>query len=169
MLRLRPYKKCDAKQIVSWISDERIFRLWCIDRYKNYPITADDMNEYYENTAFEDNFYPMTAFDETGTVGHLLMSFTDEDKKVLRFGFVIIDSTVRKKGCGQEMMRLALKYAFEILKAERVTIGVVDNNLAAYNCYIKAGFMPAANIEAQHYDFHGEKWCIKELEYRGDC
>ncbi|MEE0867161.1 MAG: GNAT family protein [Clostridia bacterium] len=167
MLRLRPYKKCDAKQIVSWINDERIFRLWCIDRYKNYPISAEDMNEYYENTSFEDNFYPMTAFDETGAVGHLLMRFTDENKKILRFGFVIINPLARKKGYGQEMIRLALKYAFEILKTEKVTIGVVDSNLAAYNCYIKAGFTPVQNAEKLYYDFHGEDWCIEELECSG--
>ena len=28
MLRLRPYKKCDAKRIVSWIKDEISFRKW---------------------------------------------------------------------------------------------------------------------------------------------
>ena len=36
MLRLRPYKKCDAKYIVSWIKDEISFRKWCADRYESY-------------------------------------------------------------------------------------------------------------------------------------
>lgn len=30
MLRLRPYKKCDAKYIANWIKDEVSFRKWCI-------------------------------------------------------------------------------------------------------------------------------------------
>ena len=66
MLRLRPYKACDAETIVSWIGDEVSFRKWCADRYDHYPITADDMNRHYDAFAYSDNFYEMTAFDETG-------------------------------------------------------------------------------------------------------
>ena len=46
MLRLRPYKKCDAKHIASWIKDERAFRLWSADRYEKYPVTPDDINDH---------------------------------------------------------------------------------------------------------------------------
>lgn len=38
-----------------------------------------------------DSFFPMTAFDESGIVGHLIMRFTDENKNELRFGFIIVD------------------------------------------------------------------------------
>lgn len=88
MLRLRPYKNCDAKYIVSWVKDELTFRRWCADRYENYPITADDMNRHYAACAEADNFYEWTAFDDSGVVGHLIMRFLDEEKKVLRFGFI---------------------------------------------------------------------------------
>ncbi len=36
-MNLRPYKKEDAAKILSWIKNERAFRLWSADRYKNYP------------------------------------------------------------------------------------------------------------------------------------
>ena len=42
-----------------------------------------------------DNFYPMTAFDDSGIVGHLIMRFTDVEKSTLRFGFVIVDDAKR--------------------------------------------------------------------------
>lgn len=54
----------------------------------------------------------MTAFDETGVVGHLIMRFTDAEKTILRFGFVIVDDMKRGQGLGKEMLLLALKYAF---------------------------------------------------------
>lgn len=67
MLRLRPYKPCDADTILGWIKDEDAFRKWSTDRYPHYPITADDMNYKYMDCngdcAEPDNFYPMTAFD----------------------------------------------------------------------------------------------------------
>ena len=97
MLRLRSYKNCDAKTIVTWCKDEVAFRKWTSDRYDTFPITEDDMNKKYVDCNGDcpepDNFYPMTAFDENGIVGHLIMRFTDEEKKTLRFGFVIVDDS----------------------------------------------------------------------------
>ena len=61
MLRLRPYKACDAKAIVSWIGDETMFRKWCADRFESWPITAEDLNRHYEALADSDSFYEMTA------------------------------------------------------------------------------------------------------------
>lgn len=95
-----------------------------------------------------DNFYPMTAFDENGIVGHLIMRYTDEKKTTLRLGFVIVDDTKRGMGYGKEMISLSLKYAFEIYKAERVTIGVFENNMHAYYCYEAAGFK---DVETEDY------------------
>lgn len=110
MLRLRPYKNCDAQYIIKWCKDEVAFRKWCADRYENYPISVDDMNTMYGNTVDSDDFFAMTAFDESGVVGHLIMRYTDESKSILRFGFVIVDDTKRGKGYGKEMLSLALKY-----------------------------------------------------------
>ena len=37
-MKFRSYKEDDASIILSWISNEREFRLWSADRYENYPI-----------------------------------------------------------------------------------------------------------------------------------
>lgn len=47
VLRLRPYKKCDAKYVVSWIKDELTFKKWSADRINIYPLTAEALNEHY--------------------------------------------------------------------------------------------------------------------------
>ena len=168
MLGLRPYKPSDAQTIVSWCRDELTFRRWTSDRYENYPITAEDMNRKYidcnGDCVEDDNFYPMTAFDESGAVGHLIMRYTDKEKTVLRLGFVIVDDTKRGKGYGKEMIRLALKYAFEIYRAEKVTIGVFDNNPSAYGCYKAAGFKDVKTDNPVTCDVCGETWSILELK-----
>ena len=162
MLRLRPYKKCDATYIVSWIKDEVSFRKWCADRYDSYPINADDMNKHYSGLDELDTFFQMTAIDESGVVGHLIMRFIDEEKKILRFGFVIVDDTKRGKGYGKELLQLAVKYAFEILKVEKITLGVFENNLPAYWCYKAVGFQDVKAEE--YYPIMGEQWKCLELE-----
>ncbi len=39
------------------------------------------------------------------------------------------------------MLQIGLKYAFEILGVDVVTIGVFENNEIAHNCYKKVGFI----------------------------
>ena len=46
-LRLRPYKSCDAKKIVTWCKDEFVFRQWSADRWESYPLTPEAMNKKY--------------------------------------------------------------------------------------------------------------------------
>lgn len=168
MLGLRPYKNCDAKTIISWCKDEYTFRKWTGVQYESFPITEADMNKKYVdfngNCAEEDNFYPMTAFDDSGVVGHLIMRYVNGDKSVIRFGFVIADDTKRGKGYGKEMIKLAIKYSFEIMKAEKITIGVFENNLPAYYCYKAAGFKDVKTDEDIICELFGEKWKIIELE-----
>lgn len=170
MIRLRPYKKCDAKTIVTWCKDEISFRKWSSDRWDSFPLTEADMNKkYVDNNGDcieEDNFFPMTAFDESGVVGHLIMRFTDENKKILRFGFVIVDDSKRGMGYGKEMLKLALKFAFEILKVEKVTLGVFDNNMPAYFCYKSVGFTDVKMENAEACELCGEVWNILELELK---
>ncbi len=168
MLRLRPYKPCDAEHIVSWIGDEFSFRQWCSDRYEYYPITANEINiKYYDcngDCGDDDNFYPMTAFDGSGIVGHLILRFVDPEKMVCRLGFVIVDDTKRGMGYGKAMVKLTLKYVFEILGAEKATIGVFENNPSAYYCYKAAGFEDVPGGEPEHFNINGEDWLCLELE-----
>lgn len=163
MLRLRPYKPSDAKEIVKWIKDERSFRLWCADHYESYPIGAEDIMAAYEKEETNNGFFPMTAFDETGIVGHLILRFTDKAQQILRFGFVIVNAEKRGKGYGAGMLRLALKYAFEILKVKKVTLGVFEDNPSAQRCYRAVGFKEVKVENSVPYDIMGEKWVCLEM------
>lgn len=57
MLRLRPYKACDAEVITAWLKSEYAFCQWSADRYDNYPICADDMNTCYDKERNNANFF----------------------------------------------------------------------------------------------------------------
>lgn len=164
MLRLRPYKDCDAQYIVKWIKNEFAFRQWSADRYERYPITSADMNSYYQKDNSNDNIWGMTAFNEAGVVGHFTMRFPNDNRNELRLGFVIIDDEQRGKGLGKEMLNLAIRFAFEFVKVSKVTLGVFENNLAAIQCYKSCGFkeVPLQNVES--YLCMGETWNCIEME-----
>ena len=167
-IKLRPYKPSDASTILTWVRDEETFRRWVTDRYPTYPITEADMNyKYFQcngDCPEPDNFYPFTAFCEEGILGHLIMRYTDAKKSVLRFGFVILDDSLRGKGYGKQMLKLAVKYAFDILKVQKVTLGVLGNNPGAYHCYKSAGFRDVPQETPEYYDLLGQRIRCLELE-----
>ena len=162
MLRLRPYKSCDAEIINSWVQDEGVFMKWGGDRFGEFPISARIIDEKYRlnngDCAEPDNFYPWIVLDEDNkVVGHFIMRYLEGDNKLLRFGWVLVDDSIRGKGYGTRMLRLGLKYAFEILGADKVTIGVFENNELAHHCYLKVGFKDKETIQT-------DSWNIIEME-----
>lgn len=168
MLRLRPYKSCDSNCIVKWIKDENTFLKWGGERFGSFPITADVIDKKYRlnngDCVEQDNFYPMTAFDENEVVGHFIIRYLNGDNKILRFGWVIVDDAQRGKGYGKHMLELGLKYAFEIFGAEKVTIGVFENNIPAYKCYKSIGFNEIVTDKYEIENINGEDCRIIELE-----
>ena len=168
MIRLRVYKPCDAKSIVSWCDNETVFNFWGGLHFGKYPITSEIINDKYFNKngdcAEEDNFYPVTAFDDTGAVGHFIMRYLRGDNKILRFGWVIVDSAKRGRQYGKKMIRLGLKYAFEIMGVQKVTIGVIENNISAYKCYLSAGFRKSMDLQDSYVEINGDTYKIVELE-----
>lgn len=170
MLRLRPYKPCDAESIVKWITDKKMFYQWSADRINIYPLTPDVLNNYYSQFENNPGFWQMTAVDELNNpAGHFIMRYTDDDVNRIRLGFIVVNNNIRGKGYGKEMLLLAEKYAFEILKANEISLGVFANNPRAYYCYNAAGFRE--NKDMEHYDvsIEDELWeCIDMIAYK-DC
>ena len=167
ILRLRPYKKEDSRLIASWLKDEDIFWKWGGERFGEYPISAEDIDEKYYNAngdcAEPDNFYPQVAFGNDGAVGSFIIRYINGDHDTVRFGWVIVDDSKRGKGYGKRMLELGLQYAFKILKAKKVTIGVFENNTPAYACYKSLGFKEIEGEEPVIRDIKGEKWKLIEL------
>ncbi len=165
MLKLRNYEKSDAKYISTWCENKMIFHLWCADEYDKYPITADDINEYYKNNE-KDESYKLTAFDENGVVGHFTLRPIGAAKNEIRLEFVIVNNKRRGQGLGKKMVHLALDYAREKLNAEKVTLEVFESNKKAYECYKSVGFKEYNPPKTGFYNVLGEKWICRELEYK---
>lgn len=163
MLDLRHYTDGDACVITQWLRNEYAFRQWSADRYENYPITAEDMNNYYSQYSDKD-LCKLTAVDENEIIGHLTIRFIDEKRKIARLGFVIVDDTKRGQGYGKQLVSLAVAYAFDKLKADKVTLGVFENNASAIRCYLSCGFKIVEKENIESYHCMGEVWNCIEME-----
>ena len=148
---LRNYKKEDAHVIVGWLqSEEELFK-WSADRFNKYPLSGEDINENYAPQLETRRFIPLTAVNDDGEIcGHFIIRYPkDDDDSSVRFGFVIIDPTLRGKGYGKELLRLGIEYVKDNLNATRIDLGVFENNESARRCYEAAGFTEYARRECR--------------------
>ena len=159
MLRLRPYHKNDAETILPWTKDEKAFYKWTAGVLGEYPISAEQLNTVSDLLAF-------TAIDDNEIVGFFTMRRPNEYFDELRFGFVIVDLQKRGQGYGKKMLQLGLKYAKEIFGANKVSLGVFENNESAYYCYKVVGFEDISQKETEKYTVMGEEWNCLELEMK---
>lgn len=140
-MRLRPYiKSKDFQHIAGWIGNERDHALWCANNFP-YPVTAEAFHSFLDKTMEEWTVGAFTATDGRGkAVGFFRYSVNVQSNE----GFlasVIIDPALRGKGYGREMIRLALRYAFELTGAESVQLNVFAENQNAKRCYESLGFV----------------------------
>lgn len=168
MMYLRPFEDRDAEVIASWIKNEKAFRQWSADRYERYPIAPQDIAAQYAGHEASDTLFPVTAEDESGVVGHMILRYPDETRKTIRFGFVIVDDTRRGQGLGKLMLRLAIRYAFDAFHAEKITLGVFENNPAARYCYEAVGFREVPMVEEEYYCVMGQRWKCLEMALEAD-
>lgn len=165
MLRLRPYTRQDAETVCRWFPDKKAFELWSAGKIQGFPLTPEMLNAYYDRNAGAD-LWAMTAFDEEGTAGHVMMRFLDEEKQELRLGLIVVDGGRRGRGYGREMVSQASRFAFDYAGAGRVTILVFLENYAAVRCYEACGFRRTPGKEPELYQCMGEEWHLAEMELR---
>jgi RimJ/RimL family protein N-acetyltransferase len=162
MLRLRPFRSPDAKTIITWTSEPEEFYKWSAGIMGDYPVSEKIFLENVSARVDNTRYFPFVAFDESGLVGFFSVRTPGEDDRKVRFGFVIVDPMKRGHGYGSRMLRLGLKYAFEIYGANEVSLGVFDNNMAAYHCYKSVGFKETGDRIV--YKICGEDWTDIEME-----
>ncbi len=155
-MRIRPYLNKDFDVISQWITDERSHALWCANLI-SYPLEKkgfDDLLLQAEER-FDDSPFVATT-DEGVVVGFFCFSVNLKINEGF-LKFVVIDNTMRNKGYGCEMLKLAVKYAFEIAKADAVQLNVFSENPSAKNCYQKVGFKERTLTE-NVFTFKDESW-----------
>ena len=163
-LILRTYQPSDAAVITSWLKNEYLMRQWCADRYERYPVTPEDMNTYHERNFDGQLSRALTMTDGDDIVGYITLHTPADNSAEQRLGFVIVDDSKRGRGLGKALVSMAIKYAYEVLGATKVSLGVFENNPSAIHCYEAAGFHRVSLPETESYYCLGETWNCIEME-----
>lgn len=164
MLKLHPYTPEDADTIVSWIPDEITMRRLAANLYDSFPLTAEMMNEKYDNYKDTHKMQAFTVFDEQERiVGHFAYLFREDEPDNARICFVITDIARRGQGIGTEMVLLAVQYARNVLHAGKITLCVFANNPIAHRCYLKCGFRDLEPV--RQVPIMGEIWDCIDMQW----
>ena len=155
-MRIRPYQNKDFDIISQWITDERSHALWCAN-LMSYPLEKNSFDALLQEAEERFGDSPFVATTNDGqVVGFFCFSVNLHTNEGM-LKFVVIDNTMRNKGYGCEMLKLAIKYAFEIAKADAVHLNVFPENPGAKKCYEKVGFKERTLTE-NAFSFKDESW-----------
>ena len=167
-MRLRPYIPCLDFDIISkWITKPREHAMWCAGRTK-FPIEREDFQRLLDDIAVRCGDAPFVATAQDGTlVGFFCYSVNTESNEGM-LKFVMIDPSQRGKGCGKEMLKFAVSYAFEFTRAERVWLCVLSVNDRAKQCYRSIGFTETS-ADKNAFSYEDESWdrCHMVIEKGG--
>ena len=144
MITLQPFTVADFSQLMGWIDDERLMKEWSGSMF-SFPLSEAGLNWYVKdsNNLHDPNVFIYKAVDsKTGiTVGHISLGGISQRDRAGRITRVLVGNTTeRRRGICQGMMKALLRIGFEDLKLHRISLGVYDFNHAALNCYLKCGF-----------------------------
>jgi len=151
MIKLRDFRACDFDYMIGWLSDEKTFYQWCGSDF-SYPLDLSQLAEYKHSVDISPTDFAFTAVDESEKpVGHIGLKIFDQEKGCCMLRYVLIgEESMRGKGLGSEMVRLALEFAFYRLKMNIVALKVLSRNTGAIRCYKKLGFEMAKFSAGKH-------------------
>ncbi len=133
-----PNPDIDAEALARWSHDTEFHRL--ADNDVAYPESAQKIKEWLERSDDQSFRFAIRALADDrlmGTIGLWVESWTHREAWV---GIGIGDRDCWGKGYGTDAMKLALRFAFDELNLDRVSLGVYAHNLRAIRSYEKAGF-----------------------------
>lgn len=166
MIGLRPYKKCDAAVVASWVLDEREFHQWSGGLLGDYPFSEKNLHDFAESVVDETGCIQMIATEKGIPVGHLMFRSREGQNDTIHLSFVIVDPSKRGQGIGKAMVRAASNYAFDYLNAKKITLRVYEENYYALRTYLSVGFHETSNRSP--YLFQTEHWSSVLMELFSD-
>ena len=144
MIKLEPFNAADFSQLLAWIDDERLMKEWSGSMF-SFPLSEAGLTWYVEgaNNLHDPDVFIYKAVDSKTsiTVGHISLGGISQRDRAGRITRVLVGNTTeRRRGICQGMVKALLRIGFEELKLHRISLGVYDFNQAAVNCYLKCGF-----------------------------
>ena len=134
---LRPLASGDLKRCVRWFSDPQVIQFLG----RSTPVTLAEEERWfteYKRRADEQIF----AIEAEGRhVGNLGLHKVDRVHRKAEVGIVIGEPSFWSRGLGADAMRTGLRYGFDVLGLNKISLDVLDYNARGIRSYENVGFV----------------------------
>lgn len=105
--------------------------------------SIDDLKSYVKEKISKKDCIFLAVIDKESClhIGNVKIEPIDYDNRKAEIGIMIGDKNFWGKGYGTEAMRIAVKFCFQDLNLNRVSLGVIADNIQAMKAYKKVGFV----------------------------
>ena len=156
-MRIRPYiEGKDFDEIKNWMTEERAHAMWCANLI-SFPVEKGNFTKVMQEAAERFGDSPYVATSEDGRLIGFFCYSVDPETNTGMLKFVMINPEYRGKGYGKEMLKLAVKYAFDITNVQAVQLNVFPENARAKRCYETVGFKER-KTDLNAFAFKEESW-----------
>ena len=138
-VELRRHKQENYPLYADWYGDEEIWRLTSWTAKPMRRAAVEQLFDEREVSTVDDSF-AIHREDEEKPLGVIGLTNISEEKSSADLTVIVGSVEDRNKGLGTAAIRAILRYAFEDLGLERVSLSVFEFNEPAIHAYEKLGF-----------------------------
>ena len=146
---LRAVTYDDVDRFVAWLNDQEV------NRYleRQFPLNAIREREWVESQYKSRDAVSLALVlkEEDRPIGVVGLDDIDPIHRNAEFGIFIGDKASWDKGYGTEAARLMVRYGFDTLNLERISLRVFDYNTRAIRAYEKVGFRKEGVLRRDHF------------------
>lgn len=140
LVRLRAYRKDELELVKNYVNDPEVMH-YTTPRIP-YPYTLEDEEKWYaDNSAVNETYNFAIETKETKEyLGGCGINKIDWKNSVVEVGIFIGNKEYWGKGYGTDAMRVLVKFIFEQMNINKVSLQVFSFNKRAQRSYEKVGF-----------------------------
>lgn len=129
----------DYEYFAKWEVDPDMTRYFALDKDRTYEDVVTEGFAYKEDKSVMD--LTITEKDSGKPLGRVIISRIEPHYKSLDITKIYVGGDMRGKGIGSETLEGLLKYCFEEMDLQRVTLDYFTGNTKAAALYRKMGFV----------------------------
>lgn len=155
---IRPVVFSDYDHFCKWENDTEMTRYFALDSDRTYEdVVSEGFRFKYDGSVMD---MTITEKKSGNPLGRVIISRIEKHYRSLDITKIYVGSGMRGKGIGRETLQGLLKYFFEIMQMERVTLDYFTGNTRAAALYRSLGFVDegvarnACSKDGVYYDLN---------------
>jgi RimJ/RimL family protein N-acetyltransferase len=139
---------------VDWLNDKDVNKYletgnnYNLDKLENFLLDVEKKNIL---------FWAIHLKSDNTHIGNIKIDPINHKHGYGEYGILIGNKSQWGKGYAKESSNTIIKFCFEKIKLRKINLGVVKNNVAAFELYKKMGFIIEG--EFKNHGLYGNKYC----------